>query len=120
MPKFRLFHRHILPGLCAFGAMMSLSGCFDLERFRHEKYSCAPNSLGIDEMIIRQAKKGAKVSLVANGSQIKAPITAISKQTVLIDYDGRMIEADRKSGSLRIHHKNRYYRLSCSVSLFTL
>ena len=52
----------ILPaGLLLSVLAVILSGCINLERFRHEKYSCTNNRAGVDEVIIRRAKKGAEV-----------------------------------------------------------
>ena len=48
----------ILPaGLLLSVLAVILSGCINLERFRHEKYSCTNNRAGVDEVIIRRAKR---------------------------------------------------------------
>lgn len=97
-----------------------LTGCFSMERFRHEKYSCAPNRLNIAEVIIRDAKQGAEARILSTSSEDKGVITAISKQQAIITHGERILNLDRKSGHITVRVKNRYQRLKCEVSLFTL
>ena len=63
----------ILPaGLMLSVLAVMLSGCINLERFRHEKYSCTNNRAGVDEVIIRRAKKGAEVKIFSGGTEKQA------------------------------------------------
>ena len=53
---------NLLLGVMAGIILTSLSGC-QLERFRHEKYSCQNSNLDIAEIVIRNAKKGKEVKI---------------------------------------------------------
>ncbi len=116
-----LFERRILPAWLGLSlAAILLSGCINLERFRHEKYSCSSNRAGIDEVIIRRAKQGAEVKIFSAGNEKTGQITAITEDAVTISYQEVGLTLNRISGSITIADKNRYYRLNCSVSVFTL
>ncbi len=99
--------------------LASLSAC-QLERFRHEKYSCQGSRLGIDEIIIRQAKKGKEVKIISAGTQTTGLIDFISDDQIHISTDATNFEIDRKTGSLTAKINNRYLRVACKASVFTL
>ena len=101
-------------------ATMILSACISLERFRHEKYSCTPNRAGLNELIIRHAKTGADVKIIAGGKDTSGQITAISDEQASISYETIELTVNRKTGIIMLADRNRYYRLNCSVSVFTL
>jgi len=104
--------------LCMIAVLVS--GCINLERFRHEKYSCSHNRAGLDEIIVRRAKKGADVNIVAGGKEISGQITAITDEAASISYENINLTLNRKTGAITLADKNRYYRLNCTVSVFTL
>ncbi len=89
---------HLLLGVIAGIILTSLSGC-QLERFRHEKYSCQNSNLDIAEIVIRNAKKGKEVKIFGDDGTLKL---------------------NRKTGALSIPRRNRYTRTSCKLSVFTL
>jgi len=116
-----LFDMRILPAWLGLSlAAILLSGCINLERFRHEKYSCSHNRAGLDEIIIRRAKKGADVNIVAGSKEISGQITAITDEAASISYENINLTLNRKTGAITLADKNRYYRLNCTVSVFTL
>lgn len=102
------------------GGCFLLSGCFSMERFRHEKYSCVSNRLDIREVIIRNAKQGAEVRIISSQAEEKGTISAISKEQAVVVHGKRNLNVDRKTGNITVLVKNRYHRLNCEVSLFTL
>ncbi len=105
---------------CIAASLAVLSGCFSMERFRHEKYSCASNRLDIREVIIRNAKKGAEVRIISSEGEEKGVISDISKERVIVEHNSRSLNLNRKSGGITVRVNNRYHRLNCEVSLFTL
>ena len=112
--------RILLAGLLLSVLAVILSGCINLERFRHEKYSCTNNRAGVDEVIIRRAKKGAEVKIFSGGTEKAGQITSITDDTATISYAQVGLTVNRKSGAITVANKNRYYRLNCTVSVFTL
>ena len=112
--------RHkILPGLLGVIILTSLSAC-QLERFRHEKYSCQNSQLNIAEIIIRSAKKGKEVKIFGYDGERTGIIEEISSQIALIRTNDGTLKLNRKTGALTVQVQNRYSRTSCKVSVFTL
>ena len=112
--------RHkILSSLLGAVILTSLSAC-QLERFRHEKYSCQNSQLNIAEIIIRSAKKGKKVKIFGYDGERTGIIEEISSQIALIRTSDGTLKLNRKTGALSVQLQNRYSRANCKVSVFTL
>ena len=109
----------LLLGLMAGIILTSLSGC-QLERFRHEKYSCQNSNLDIAEIVIRSAKKGKEVKIFGYDSERTGVIESISSQLAIISTEDGTLKLNRKTGALSIQRRNRYTRTSCKLSVFTL
>ncbi|MGB0710796.1 MAG: hypothetical protein ACPGQH_09695, partial [Candidatus Puniceispirillaceae bacterium] len=99
--------------------LTSLSAC-QLERFRHEKYSCQNSQLNIAEIIIRSAKKGKEVKIFGYDGERTGIIEEISSQIALIRTSDGTLKLNRKTGALSVQLQNRYSRANCKVSVFTL
>ena len=110
---------NLLLGVMAGIILTSLSGC-QLERFRHEKYSCQNSNLDIAEIVIRSAKKGKEVKIFGYDSERTGVIEKISSQLAIIRTEDGTLKLNRKTGALSIQLKNRYTRTSCKLSVFTL
>ena len=110
---------HLLLGVMAGIILTSLSGC-QLERFRHEKYSCQNSNLDIAEIVIRSAKKGKEVKIFGYDGERTGVIESISSQLAIIRTDDGTLKLNRKTGALSIQRRNRYTRTSCKLSVFTL
>ncbi len=98
--------------------ILSFSGCFNLERFRHEKYSCSSND--IREIIIRHAKKGKQVKINTSKNNRKALIEFISKDKIVLTDKKTKIHINRKNGKITLNTQNRYQILRCDVSVFKI
>jgi len=109
----------LLLGVMAGIILTSLSGC-QLERFRHEKYSCQNSNLDIAEIVIRNAKKGKEVKIFGYDSERTGVIESISSQLAIIRTEDGTLKLNRKTGALSIQRRNRYTRTSCKLSVFTL
>ena len=96
----------------------SFTSCLNLERFRHEKYSC--NSSNFSEIIIRYAKKGKMAKINSNGNIREAEIKFISKEELIIQDDKSNIQINRKSGNITVTSKGIYRSMKCNVSVFKL
>ena len=84
--------RHkIMYGLLGAVILTSLSAC-QLERFRHEKYSCQNSQLNIAEIIIRNAKKGKEVKIFGYDGERTGIIEEISR---IMESRQRALEAIR-------------------------
>ena len=109
----------LLLGVMAGIILTSLSGC-QLERFRHEKYSCQNSNLDIAEIVIRGAKKGKEVKIFGYNGERIGIIEHISSQLAIIKTEDGTLKLNRKTGALSIQLRNRYTRISCELSVFTL
>ena len=112
-------HSTLLLGVMAGIILTGLSGC-QLERFRHEKYSCQNSNLDIAEIVIRSAKKGKEVKIFGYDSERTGVIESISSQLAIISTEDGTLKLNRKTGALSIQRRNRYTRTSCKLSVFTL
>ena len=110
---------NILFGLLGTVILTSLSAC-QLERFRHEKYSCQNSQLNIAEIIIRSAKKGKEVKIFGYDGDRTGIIEEISSQIALIRTSDGTLKLNRKTGALSVQLQNRYSHATCKVSVFTL
>jgi hypothetical protein len=110
---------YLLLGVMAGIILTSLSGC-QLERFRHEKYSCQNSNLDIAEIIIRNAKKGKEVKIFGYDGERTGIIENISSQLAIIRTEDGTLRLNRKTGALSIKRRNRYTRTNCKLSVFTL
>ena len=112
-------HSNFLFGVMAGIILTSLSGC-QLERFRHEKYSCQNSNLDIAEIVIRNAKKGKEVKIFGYDGERTGIIENISSQLAIIRTEDGTLKLNRKTGALSIQRRNRYTRTNCKLSVFTL
>ena len=115
------FPRPRLPVIAGFTALaISLSGCLNFERFRHEKYVCNSYDLDIAEIIIRRAKTGKTVLIYGFKREREGLIASISETTAVIKVDGLKLMIDRESGSVSALRGKRYYKMSCKQTIFTI
>ena len=97
----------------------ALAAC-PAERFRHEKYVCKSVSFDIESIIVNETNIGGEVRVVGYGSEKTAVIKAISDSHIKIETSRIKLELDRNDGSVRIARGNRYARLACKRSIFTM
>ena len=95
------------------------NGC-NLERFRHEKYSCNNQRLDIYDIIIRHAKKGSTAKIIGSVDEYDATITSVNSKSTMIEGGEISLQIDRNSGRTTAQKRNKYYSMECKVSVFTL
>ena len=61
-----------------------MGGC-NLERFRHEKYSCNNQRLDIYDIIVRHAKKGSTAKIIGSIDEYDATITSVNSKSMMIE-----------------------------------
>ena len=102
------------------GLGLSLFGGCNLERFRHEKYSCNNQRLDIYDIIVRHAKKGSTAKIIGSIDEYDATITSVNSKSMMIEGGGISLQIDRRSGRTIAQKRNKYYSMQCKVSVFTL
>ena len=100
-------------------SLSSLSGC-NLERFRHEKYSCNNPRLDIYDIIVRHAKRGSAAKITGAHGEREAIITSVNSKLMMIEGDEISLQIDRKTGRVTAQKRNKYFSLQCKPSVFTL
>ena len=112
-------HKHA-KALLLLGFSLALLGGCNLERFRHEKYSCNNQRLDIYDIIVRHAKKGSTAKIIGSIDEYDATITSVNSKSMMIEGGGISLKIDRRSGRTTAQKKNKYYSMECKVSVFTL
>ena len=106
--------------LLLFGFSLALLSSCNLERFRHEKYSCNNQRLDIYDIIVRHAKKGSTAKIISSMSEYDATITSVNSKSMMIEGGGISFQVDRRTGRTIAQKRNKYYSMECKVSVFTL
>ena len=102
-----------------FAIAFGLAAC-PAERFRHEKYVCKSVSFDLESIIVNDTNIGGKVKINGYGNHKTAIIKAISDNHIEIEASRMTLELDRNDGSVKISRGNRYARLACKLSIFTM
>ena len=102
-----------------FAVAFGLAAC-PAERFRHEKYVCQNVSFDLESIIVNDTDIGGEVKIIGYGNERTAIIKAISDDHIEIEASRMRLKLDRNDGSVRIAHGNRYARLACKRSIFTM
>lgn len=114
-PAQRVFR---LPLLLALG--QGIAGCDDFTRFRHETFSCNANPAGIAEVVINSASKGASVEVETATGPINLAITEVGDKLIKLAGQGVLMDLDRENGVIIMQRDQRFYRLVCTHSVFTM
>ena len=99
---------------------LSLSSCINFERFRHEKYTCSSYRLDIAEIVIRNAKAGETVTIFGFERNREGLIISISDESAVIKTSQLKLFIDRTKGSVSVLRGNRYRRMKCTQTIFTI
>ncbi len=97
--------------------VLTMAGC---ERFRHEKYSCPSNALGIREVTISDASAGASMTLLMRGTESQITIGAATDDEIVATSGTRVMTIDRKTGRIKVITDNKAVFMTCEKSLFTM
>ena len=112
-------HKHVKAALLLGFSLTLLGGC-NLERFRHEKYSCNNQRLDIYDIIVRHAKKGSTAKIIGSRGEYDATITFVNGDLMRIEGSEISLQIDRGSGRTTAQKRNKYYSMECEMSVFTL
>ena len=112
-------HKHANALLILSFSVALMGGC-NLERFRHEKYSCNNQRLDIYDIVVRHAKKGSTAKIIGSIGEYNGTITSVNSKSMMIEGGGISLQIDRRSGRTTAQKKNKYYSMECKVSVFTL
>ena len=102
-----------------FAIALGLAAC-PAERFRHEKYVCNSVSFDLESIIVNDTDIGGEVKIIGYGNDRTAIIKAVTDDHIKIEASRMALELDRNDGSVRIIRGNRYARLACKRSIFTM
>ena len=97
--------------------LVALSGC---ERFRHEKYACPPNSLGLVELIINDDRAGTEMSVVEVDREYKMTIGSITETEMITANDQMILLLSRETGRVKVTIGSVAMTMLCEKSVFTM
>ena len=123
-PNGRLIHKGMqTPGRFKAATQLLLAICLCScmpERFRHEKYDCSGSSQNITNIIINKAKTGNHAKIISPTSETEANITKIEEQTAWLTYNNIQMKIDRKNGAITMIQGNKYKKIGCKKTVFTM
>ena len=102
-----------------FAIAFGLAAC-QAERFRHEKYVCKSVSFDLESIIVNDTDIGGEVKIIGYGNDRVAIIKAINDDHIEIEASRMRLKLDRNNGTVEIIRGNRYARLVCKRSIFTM
>jgi len=97
-----------------------LAGCYDLTRFKQERYECQFNQQGLVEIDFRDFKVGAITTVIFRDETVTMPIIKASDESFTLAADGLIIRVDRSSGTVRVTRGTRYRNVKCVKSKFKI
>jgi len=97
--------------------MLALTSC---ERFRHEKYTCPPNSLGLVELIINNDRAGSEISVVEVDREYTMTIGSITATELITANDQMILLLSRETGKLKVTIGSVAMTMACEKSVFTM
>lgn len=97
--------------------MLLASGC---ERFRHEKYSCPYNAIGLHELIINDDSAGADLQISQLDKEYSIPIGSITEDQLTAANQNMILLLNRKTGRLNITIGTRTLFITCEKTIFTM
>jgi hypothetical protein len=107
----------IWPGIVAFTAGPLMAGC---ERFRHEKYACSSNKLGIVEIIVNDDRAGASVTVTKVTGDTVMTIGNITDDEMIMASDQLVLIINRNSGVMQATAGKVTSYITCEKTLFTM
>jgi len=113
----RAVGKTMLKGLAAIMAAPLLGSC---ERFRHEKYACPSNRLGLVEIVINDDRAGAAASIIEIGRDYTMTIGSITREQVIMANDEMVLIIDRNTGHMQVTVGTIANYIRCEKSLFTM
>jgi len=119
--RFALTRRSMLkalwPGMVFLTAAPLMASC---ERFRHEKYACSLNKLGIVEIIVNDDRAGASATITKTTGDTFMTIGSITDDQMIMANDDLVLIINRNSGVMQATSGRVTSYITCEKSLFTM
>ena len=114
-PEPRQFLLRCVPLLTA---SCILSGCYDLTRFKQERYECGQNPNGLVEIDFRDFKAGSEATVTFTDETLTMKIIESSDDRFTLADDSLIVRVDRDTGTIRLTRGSRYRNVKCTKSEF--
>lgn len=116
-PDKRRTLRHVAPLLTS---ALVLAGCYDLTRFKQERYECGQNPNGLVEIDFRDFKEGADTTVTFIDDTLTMKIIESSDDRFVLADETLVVRVDRKTGTIRLTRGSRYRNIKCVKSEFRM
>ena len=90
------------------------------ERFRHEKYDCSASLPNINTIILNKAKTGDYAKIISHSSDLTANISQIDDKSATLKYKNIEMNINRKTGTITMFQGNKYRKVACKKTVFTM
>ena len=105
-------------GLAA--AILLLSACDEINRFKQEKYDCDWNPAGILEIELRSVKVDAKANLVTFDGNQTGKLVFSDDRELIIEAPSLIIRIDREKALIKATRGSRYHEMRCRKTEFKM
>lgn len=114
-PESRLFLVRLAPVLTG---TLILAGCYDLTRFKQERYECGQNANGLVEIDLRDFDKGSEATVTFTDETRTMKIVESTDDRFTLTDESLIIRVDRDTGTVRLTRGSRYRNVKCTKSEF--
>lgn len=101
-------------------APLLLGGCWDLTRFKQERYECGYNPQGLVELMFRESNLGNEAEVTFTDETLSLPIIESTDSAFTLAKDGLIIRINRDTGAIRMTRGSRYRNVKCTKSEFRM
>ncbi len=101
-------------------APLLLGGCWDLTRFKQERYECGYNPQGLVELMFRESNLGNEAEVTFTDETLSLPIIESTDSAFTLAKDGLIIRINRDTGTIRMTRGSRYRNVKCTKSEFRM
>ncbi len=111
---------HRLFAILIAGVSINLTACYDLTRFKQERYECGLNPDGLVEVDLRDFKIGGEATAIFSDRTVTMVITESSDSIFTLAQGKSKIRIDRNSGIIRMTKGARYRNIRCEKTEFRM
>ena len=101
-------------------APLLLGGCWDLTRFKQERYECDYNPQGLVELMFRESNLGNEAEVTFTDETLSLPIIESTDSAFTLAKDGLIIRINGDTGTIRMTRGSRYRNVKCTKSEFRM
>ena len=107
-------------GFGLMAAILLLSACDEIYRFKQENYECDWNPAGILEIELRSLKVDAKANLITFDGNQTGKLVFSNERELIIEAPSLIIRIDREKALIKATRGSRYHEMRCRRTEFKM